>query len=199
MLRVEGFTLPPSGTILYAAYPMQPSSNRHETVGDWRQTVNDRRPPQRVTVPKAAEILGVTPDAVRSRLRRGKLQREEEDGTVYVLLEGDGHDDQPTAEDRQETVGDRHETVEATVAEEVLRDQVTHLREQLAEEREARRRADHIIAQLTQANATLARRVPELETARAPRESPMSASNDSGSTWSTEEEQRSWWRRFFGF
>jgi hypothetical protein len=46
------------------------------------------------------------------------------------------------------------------------------LRGQLAEEREARRRADTIIAQLTQANAALASRVPELE---APQELPEDA------------------------
>src|SRR5919112_6520002 len=56
----------------------------------------------RMTVPEAAEILGITTDAVRSRMRRGKLRREEgEYGTVYVLLDAeDAHDDgHPTAED----------------------------------------------------------------------------------------------------
>jgi hypothetical protein len=51
---------------------------------------------------------------------------------------------------------------------------------QRAEEREARRRADTIIAQLTQANATLAGRVPEIETAAAPepQRSPETASEE---------------------
>jgi hypothetical protein len=44
-----------------------------------------------------------------------------------------------------------------------LREQVLYLRSILSEEREARRRADTIIAQLTQANAALAQGVPELE------------------------------------
>ena len=42
-----------------------------------------------VTVPGVADILSVTPDALRSRLRRGNLRREQgEDGTVSVLCRG---------------------------------------------------------------------------------------------------------------
>jgi hypothetical protein len=42
---------------------------------------------QRVTVKQAAELLAVTPEAVRVRLFRGTLEREEgDDGTVYVRL-----------------------------------------------------------------------------------------------------------------
>jgi hypothetical protein len=40
---------------------------------------------------------------------------------------------------------------------------VSYLREQLSEEREARRRADTIIAQLTQTNMQLSNRVLELD------------------------------------
>jgi hypothetical protein len=42
-----------------------------------------------VTLPGAADILSVTPDVVRSRLRRGKLRREQgEDGSVSILYRG---------------------------------------------------------------------------------------------------------------
>jgi hypothetical protein len=44
---------------------------------------------------------------------------------------------------------------------------ISSLENQLSEERESRGRADMIIAQLTQANATLAARVPELEAAES--------------------------------
>ncbi len=47
-----------------------------------------------------------------------------------------------------------------------LQDQVSYLRSVLREERDARRRADTIIAQLTRANAALAQRVPELQAPR---------------------------------
>src|ERR671921_104710 len=61
------------------------------------------------------------------------------------------------------TEAGREAQVDGGALVEVLREQAEYLRGQLAEEREARRRADTIIAQLTQANATLAARVPELE------------------------------------
>src|SRR4028119_1494217 len=93
--------------------------------GDDHDRRTDRPEPSptvhRVTVPEAAEILGITTDAVRSRMGRGKLRREEgEYGTVYVLLDvKDAHDSQdvhPTAEDGNETgtpTGDNsRETVE---------------------------------------------------------------------------------------
>ncbi len=68
-----------------------------------------------------------------------------------------------------------------------MQDQIDYLRDQLAEEREARRRADTIIAQLTQANATLAGRVPELESPEA-----VSETGVKGDT--PEEERRPWWQ-----
>src|ERR687896_50251 len=68
------------------------------------------------------------------------------------------------------------DTQRVTIAEDErigeLKDQIDYLRDQLAQEREARRRADTIIAQLTQANATLAARIPELEAPRDESESP---------------------------
>jgi len=51
-------------------------------------------------------------------------------------------------------------TKDETITE--LRDRVGSLERSLEQEREARRRADTIIAQLTQANAALTSRVPEL-------------------------------------
>jgi hypothetical protein len=59
--------------------PMQPSP--------------DQSPDRNVTVVEAAAILGITPDAVRSRLRRGSLRRDEApDGTTLVVLEDDDRD-----------------------------------------------------------------------------------------------------------
>jgi hypothetical protein len=52
--------------------------------------------------------------------------------------------------------------------------------EQLRKEREVRRRADTIIAQLTQANAALAARVPELETPREAPGDPETAAEEPG-------------------
>src|SRR5215210_7996213 len=43
----------------------------------------------RLTVPEAAQALGISPEAVRNRLSRGTLKSVKEAGTVYVLLETD--------------------------------------------------------------------------------------------------------------
>ena len=88
---------------------------------------------QRVTVAQAAEILGVTVEAVRGRIKRKTLRHERHPGTVYVLLDADqmptGHqpgDDQTTDQLRPEA----HEEL----ADE-LRDRVRFLERMLEEER----------------------------------------------------------------
>jgi excisionase family DNA binding protein len=116
---------------------------------------------RRFTVGEAAELLGITAEAVRSRIKRKTLRSTKDGSTVYVLLEGgqtatgrDQTDARTTPEPDQ--TDDRAELVD------VLRDQVEYLRDQLGEEREARRRADMLLARLTEANATLAGQVREL-------------------------------------
>jgi hypothetical protein len=168
---------------------------------------SDQYPRRRLTVAQAADTLGVTVDAIRSRIKRETIEHVREEGRVYVILgddqgepSTDQGDDQGT--DRSTNVGPdpREELVES------LLDQVAYMREQLAEERQARLRADTIIAQLTQANAALARRVPEIEPP-APGDAPETAveGTDRGDVPDVPPEQqepvqrRSWWRRFFGF
>ncbi len=54
------------------------------------------KPPigRRVTVKEAADLLGISPEAVRARIKRGTLYKEKgSDGTVYVWLGGHGTDD----------------------------------------------------------------------------------------------------------
>ena len=143
-------------------------------------------------VNSAAEELGVSTDAVRKRISRGTLRSDRKDGTVRVWLDDGG------------TEAGREAQVDGGALVEVLREQAEYLREQLAEEREARRRADTIIAQLTQANAALAARVPELEAPQeqtgppetieeaADRAEPQSAAGGA-----QEGARRPWWRRMF--
>jgi len=120
----------------------------HGTAGRW------------LDVNSAAEELGVSTDAVRKRISRGTLRSDRKDGTVRVWLDYGG------------TEAGREAEVDGGALVEVLREQAEYLRGQLAEEREARRRADTIIAQLTQANASLAARVPELEAPSERRDEP---------------------------
>jgi len=146
----------------------------------------------RVTIREAAARLGVTEAAIRKRIQRGSLDKElGQDGRVYVYLDLSQDKSQP------ESQAGRDLLVED------LREQVHFLRSVLNEERDARRRADTIIAQLTQANAALAQRVPELE---APSERSEGAEPRSGTSTPTERragtqettERVSWWRRMFG-
>src|SRR5829696_5479617 len=109
----------------------------------------------RVSVEEAASLLGIEKGSVKKRIQRGKLPSEKDaGGTTWVYL------------DRSETVRDQSLRRSETTRDELvgeLRDRVRSLERRLDEERESRRRADTIIAQLTQANAALAARVPELE------------------------------------
>ncbi len=120
---------------------------------------------QRVTVAQASEILGVTVEAVRGRIKRGTLDHERHSGTVYVLLDADQtptglqpDDDQTTDQSRPAGRGE---------IEDELRDRIRYLERQVEEERDARRRADLLLSQLMD-------RVPQLEAPSEARESPVS-------------------------
>ena len=179
---------------------MQTPSDQPET-----NQATDRR----VTVQEAASLLGISDDAVRSRLKRGTLRREKgRDGTVYVLLGSFGHTnrpttnqptrDQPTTEQSadQSTLSLMHAHLNS------LQEQLNYLRDQLDQERGANRENRRIIAGLVN-------RIPELEAApqdASPdeRESPQSASEPRSDAQASqgypEKEERpvSWWRRLFG-
>jgi hypothetical protein len=130
---------------------------------------------QRLTYAEAAKALGISTDAARMRVRRGTLQSErDETGTVRVIL---NVDEIPTVE---------------------TNDLISVLREQLAEEREARRRADTIILNLTQANATLASRVPALQAADDERREDSISRDDPVEGYPNTPRPRGWWKRIIG-
>ena len=155
---------------------------------------------RRLTVQEAAEVLGTSVDAVRMRVRRGSLESEKDpDGRVYVWVKGDSTETKPGLDGEPSAlISAKDETIRV-------------LSEQLESEREARRRADTIIAQLTQANAALAARVPELEASQEasqePPEAPEAADEypkgaeqhpPSSTGEAQSKDQRPWWRRMFG-
>ena len=92
------------------------------------------------------------------RIKRGTLAADKEGGRLYVLLDTD-----PTTE----PTADRTDKLL-----EELRERVRYLERQVEEERDARRRADTLLARLMD-------RVPELEAPLEPRESPESATRTS--------------------
>ena len=121
------------------------------------------------TVAEAARILGITEGAVRKRVERRRLAAERTaDGRLIVYLGRDTTTTDTTRDRPRPSRGDRYTRG--------LEAEVEYLRRQLDQEREARteerRRHDTLMAQLTQANAALAARIPELESPPEERESP---------------------------
>jgi hypothetical protein len=150
----------------------------------------DRR---RLTVPQAAEALGVTVDAVRGRIRRGKLEAEHDAGAVYVWVDApEDADSRRPSETSQGPSADQAQRIED------LREQVAYLREQLDEANERDRENRRIIAALTS-------RIPAIEAPPDERESPETVEDASEGTeprpdapGPQEGAQRPWWRRVFG-
>ncbi len=159
----------------------------HEAIGS-----AGHRDLHRVTVTEAAAMLGVTESAVRKRVQRGQIPHDKEDnGRVYVYL--DPRESRPMSgkvpqghapRSRPPGPGQSRDSYVLS-----LEERVGFLEEQL-------RRQTDIIAGLVQ-------RVPELEAAQEPRESPHTAAEDAGGVEDPFAEEvrpeRSWWRRWFGF
>jgi len=120
-----------------------------------------------LTIPAAAERLGLTSDAIRMRLKRGSLAGRKVNGRWVVLIPRSNVD--PTATERAENAQGamterltQRETQRSTehlnATRELidsLRSENTYLRSALDAEMEARRRADHLVAGLME-------RLPEL-------------------------------------
>ena len=144
---------------------------------------------QWVDLKTAAEIMSTTTEALRKRAKRGTLPSETgEDGRLYVRVD-DQVDDQVDG-----WVDGVHPDRELLV--ERMASEIDHLREQLREERAGSAELRRIVAGLVQ-------RVPELEPAQEPRESPVTPSEEPRSNTVSPKQQepterRSWWREFFG-
>jgi hypothetical protein len=149
----------------------------------------DRTPPKRrTTVAQAAEILGISAEAVRGRIRRGTLPVEREGGTVHVLLDERMHN--RTTADQPRTTGDQPgDRTDLLIAE--LQDRVRSLED-------ANRENRRIIAALTS-------RIPAIEAPAETPEASETAEKQQGrgephpaTVGAQEGVQRPWWRRVFG-
>ena len=147
-----------------------------------------------VDLREAAELLGTSTEAVRKRAARGSLRSDRQDGRVLVWV------------DEGRTEGGREAQVDREALLEAKDETIRILEEQLRLRGEEIQRRDVIISQLTQANAALAQRVPELE---APPELPGGPQSSGAGSRREEtppagdgaqegEERVSWWRRVFG-
>ena len=196
-MRFVDFALYPVHKIPYAGDRMPQTNDRPET-----NHSTDRR----VTVQEAAVLLGLSEDAVRSRLKRSTLGKEKApDGTVYVLLGVAEWTDRPTTRQPtnvQPTTGQATDQCAQSMMQahlDSLQDQIAHLHRQLEEAHEANRENRRIIAGLVQ-------RVPELEPARESpsekRELPKTVSHSAPKDEEPENDigdsRPPWWRRIFG-
>jgi hypothetical protein len=146
----------------------------------------------RLSVPQAAERLGVTQDAIRKRIKRGYIAWEkDDDGRLYVWAD-------PT-EKSKETSSKTSSETSRDVEDEVLLDYVETLKERIRHLEEESRRKDHLLAAALE-------RIPAIEAppdapSPEPRESPQTASEETSGTQGPQEEERSsrgFWSRLFG-
>jgi hypothetical protein len=139
-------------------------------VGEGRLTGDESPSNRRLTVPQAAQALGITEGAVRGRLKRGALRSHREAGTVYVVLEGS-----PSAVHRDESVD---ESTDSSGLVEELRRTNDLLREVITTRDEEIRRRDTIIMNMTETMKALSPPAPEGSSEA--RESPESSGPTDG-------------------
>jgi hypothetical protein len=120
----------------------------------------------------AADVLGLTVDAVRKRVKRGTLESEKDaDGRLYVFLDTDQESDHP----RSDT--DRL---------------ISTLEEQLRLEREAHAEARRLLAAALE-------RIPAIEAPESPESASEPRPSTIGPPEAEEPvDTRPWWRRWFG-
>jgi predicted ArsR family transcriptional regulator len=114
---------------------------------------------QRLTVAEASEVLGITVEAVRGRIKRGTLEHERDSGTVYVLLPADQPTDRPRPDIDQSTYRLQSDSSALISAKD---ETIATLREQLEAARQAHAEARRLLA------AALERIPPQLEAPTAP-------------------------------
>jgi hypothetical protein len=143
---------------------------------------------RRTTVSEAAEILGISAEAVRGRIRRGTIPVKREGGSVYVLIEGT---------ERRRTTGDQSRTTDDQPSDrtELL---IAELQDRVRSLEEANRENRRIIAALTS-------RIPAIEAPQEPAEGPETVEEEQeraeprpATGGAQEGAQRPWWRRVFG-
>ena len=149
------------------------------------RTVDERR----TTVSEAAEILGISAEAVRGRIRRGTIPVEREGGTVYVLLEGT---------ERNRTTGDQVRTTDDQPSDrtDLL---IAELQDRVRSLEEANRENRRIIVALTS-------RLPAIEAPQETQESPETVQDEPERAEPRPDapgaqegaQRRSWWRRVLG-
>ncbi len=160
---------------------------------------------ERISVAEAAEALGVTRDAIHKRIKRSSIEYEKgEDGRFYVYVN-------TSTPGLDESVDKSKDESKVEVLERLIEGQqerIEFLERELERRGDETTRLHQIVGGLTQANARLAARVPELgapaspearETRGGPDPTEDAIPASGGAQAATETpERRSWWRRVFG-
>src|SRR5215217_888238 len=163
---------------------------------------NDNSVIDRITVPEAAERLGITQSAVHKRISRNQMRWEKDgEGRVYVFLDSSGSVNDIVTD----KVNDKSkDLVLDSLRDQIVayKDQVEYLQTELTrrseEHREEIRRRDHLLAAALE-------RIPAIEppdTPSEPRESPVKGSEEPHSNHAPPDQEkpsqrRSWLHRFF--
>jgi hypothetical protein len=185
-------------------------------------TVGNTEGRRRLDLKAAAAELGVTSEAIRRRAKRGTLPSEKgEDGLLYVWLpdvsdgvhlgsHGAPDNGSHAGYDAGYDAGSHGVSDSGSHAGEYADQPTSYLPEALVERYEdengfLRQELERLHRELERKDAillTMAQRIPELEAAPEPRESPQIPSEQQGSGTAPHEEggaeKRSWWKRFFG-
>ena len=144
---------------------------------------------KKVSVYQAAEIMGVTVDAIRKRVSRDAIPHErDEDGRVWVILDID--------QDTSSNVRDSDQPQSATDALiSQMQDRIASLERQLDQEREANSEHRRLLLR------ALERIPPQLEARESPEtveEASDRAEPHPATGGAQERLQRPWWRRILG-
>jgi hypothetical protein len=181
-------------------------------MGEHRSETKQRPDKRRVTVAEASEILGITAEAVRTRIKRDKLESVKDPprpgGKVYVLLEAD-----QTRPNIDPTPQGQDQTLDQTQLVETLREHVAYLQGVIAtRDRELEQRAEEIRrrdAALEREQQLTAMFADQLRAIEAPQEAPGDAETVEETPERAEEPRpatggrqedarRPWWRRVLG-
>jgi hypothetical protein len=141
----------------------------------------------RLTVPEAAHVLGISPEAVRNRLSRGTLESVKVEGTVYVLID----------RDRARSINGIPNDIpgESAALISQMQGRIDSLEIQLERADERDRENRRIIAALTS-------RIPAIEAPQEATESSETGVEQQGRGRVPPEPQtaaqRPWWRRIIG-
>ena len=151
---------------------------------------------QRVTVAQAAEILGVTVEAIRGRIKRKTLEHERHSGTVYVLLDADQSTNRTRPDNDQTT--DRLQSDSAAFIS-AKDETIATLREQLEAERNAHAEARRLLLEaLTKIPSAIEAPQEPTEVAETVEEQPERAEPRPDTSGAQEPAWRRWRRRWFG-